>query len=635
MGCRNPYRIAINQETSTVYWGEVGPDAGEDSRHGPRGYDEFNQAKKPGYYGWPYFVGDSKAYHDSDFATKQVGDLFDVNSPNNNSVNNIGLKKLPAPTKPMIWYPYGLSKEFPDLGEGGRAAMAGAYYHYNKSLAKKNSIPAYYDNSLFVFDWMRNWVFALRFDENENYQRMEAFMPLTGDFRRPIDMDITPDGVMYVLEYGTVYGADNDDARLVRIDYNDGNRAPVAKISADDTIGLTALKVTFNSNKSYDNDEDDLLKYEWTFEGDKVSSTEEKPEYTFKDKGVYKVTLKVTDPSGLSSIDTMEIKAGNTLPQVSINTTGNSSFYFDAASLDYAVDVQDKEDASIDAKNIKVKLEYIPKDAGTFKIVNGQGVWITPAKDMILAADCKACHQVDKYVLGPAFMDVAKRYEAKPDVISKLANKIITGGAGVWGNTHYMTAHPQLSKEQASTIVKYILSLTQQKTIDSLPSKGTVAIKPTAGKQGTYVLSAAYTDNGNGVVPLTGTQQMVLRQPMIQAADADIISGIERYDNKLGVRGNKSYFVLKGIDLKNITQVTYNYAAKDNAATLEVHVDSIKGAVISTLNYQPSGDWNKFKQASATITSPDGKHDLYFVFKKDGAIVGEGLCLLDWLRFSK
>ena len=54
---------------------------------------------------------------------------------------------------------------------------------------------------------------ALRFDENENYKRMEAFMPLTGDFRRPIDMDITPDGVMYVLEYGSVYGADNDDAR--------------------------------------------------------------------------------------------------------------------------------------------------------------------------------------------------------------------------------------------------------------------------------------------------------------------------------------------------------------------------------------------------------------------------------------
>jgi len=396
------------------------------------------------------------------------------------------------------------------------------------------------------------------------------------------------------------------------------------------------LKVSFNSNKSYDYDEDDQLKYEWKFEGDKVGSTETNPTYTFNNKGVYKVTLKITDPSGLSSIDTMEIKAGNTSPEITINTTGNSSFYFDAASLDYAVDVKDKEDATIDPQQVRVKLQYIPKDAGVFKTVNNQTVLQTPGETMIMASDCKACHQIDKYVLGPAFIDVAKRYESKPDVISKLANKIITGGTGVWGTTHYMTAHPQLSKENAATIVKYILSLTQQKTFDSLPAKGTVSIKPPAGKEaGSYVLSASYTDKGNGVVPLTATRQLVLRQPTIQANDADVLSGIERYQNMLGALKNKSYFVLKGIDLKGISKVTYNYAAKDNAATLEIHLDSAKGTVISTLNYQPSGDWSKFKQAGTTVTDPGGKHDLYFVFKKEGEIVGEGLCLLDWIKFGK
>ena len=85
MGCGNPYRISVDMATSIVYWGEVGPDAGIDSRHGPRGYDEFNQAKKPGNYGWPYFVGNNKAYNDSDFATKAIGDLFDVNAPVNES----------------------------------------------------------------------------------------------------------------------------------------------------------------------------------------------------------------------------------------------------------------------------------------------------------------------------------------------------------------------------------------------------------------------------------------------------------------------------------------------------------------------------------------------------------------------
>lgn len=635
MGCRNPYRISVNQATSTVYWGEVGPDAGDDSHNAPRGYDEFNQAKKPGNYGWPYFVGDSKPYHDSDFATKEIRALFDINGPENNSPNNTGLKKLPAPTKAMIWYPYRLSGEFPDLGEGGRTAIAGPFYHYNKSKAKKNGIPEYYDGSLFIMDWMRNWVFAVRFDENENYKRMEAFMPLTGDFRRPIDMDITPEGVMYVLEYGSVYGADNDDARLVRVDYNDGNRAPVALAGADDSIGLAPLTVKFNSNKTYDHDEDDQLKYEWKFEGDKVGSTDADPTYIFKNKGVYKVTLKVTDPSGASSLDTIEIKAGNTLPEVAINTTANTSFYFSEPTLDYTVDVKDKEDGTIDPKRVQVKLEYIPKEAGSFKNVNGKGVLVMPGRTLIETSDCKACHTMNQTVVGPAFTAIAERYKGKTDEIPKLASKIITGGAGVWGN-HYMNAHPQLSKEDANTIVKYILSLTQQKTYDSLPASGNISIKPPAGTSGgTWSLTATYTDLGNGVVPLTSTNQLVLRQPTIQANEADRMNGVRRYNTMLGAIKNNAYFVLKAIDLAGIKQVTYNYAAKENAAMIEIHIDSAKGPVISTLNYQPTGNWDKFKQAGTTVTATSGAHDLYFVFRKEGEVKGEGLCLVDWLRFGQ
>ncbi|HEX5149844.1 MAG TPA: ThuA domain-containing protein [Parafilimonas sp.] len=635
MGCRNPYRISVNQATSTVYWGEVGPDAGDDTKNDPRGYDEFNQAKQPGNYGWPYFVGDSKPYHDSDFATQAIGALFDVNGPENNSPNNTGLKKLPPATKAMIWYPYNLSDEFPDLGKSGRTAIAGSFYHYNKSLAKKNSIPEYYDKSLFIMDWMRNWVFAIRFDENENYKRMERFMPLTGDFRRPIDMDITPEGIMYILEYGSVYGADNDDARLVRVDYNAGNRTPVAVISADDSIGLAPLKVSFNSNNSLDYDEDDQLQYEWKFEGDKAGSTEANPTYTFQDKGVYKVTLKVTDPSGASSVDTMEIKAGNTLPEVTINTPGNSSFYFDEPTFNYKVEVKDKEDADIDPKRIQVKLDYIPKDAGGFKNVNGKGVLVMPGKTLIETNDCKACHTIDQTIVGPAFTAIAERYQNKSDEIPRLAAKIITGGAGHWGN-HYMNAHPQISKEDATTIVKYILSLKQQKTYDSLPATGAASIKPPAGETGgSWVLTAAYTDLGNGVIPLTASKQLVLRRPTILSNDADVISGIRRHDNMLGALKNKSYFVLKGIDLKQIKKVTYNYAAKDNESTLEIHADSLNGAVISSLDCHPTGDWTKFRRLTAPVTETAGIHDLYFVFKKDGVVAGEGLCLLDWVKFEK
>lgn len=67
---------------------------------------------------------------------------------------------------------------------------------------------------------------------------------------------------------------------------------------------------------------------------------------------------------------------------------------------------------------------------------------------------------------------------------------------------------------------------------------------------------------------------------------------------------------------------------------LEVHIDSPKGEVISTLNYQHTGDWSKFKQASSIVNDPGGIHDLYFVFKKD-TTPNHDMFALDWLRFEK
>jgi cytochrome c len=199
-----------------------------------------------------------------------------------------------------------------------------------------------------------------------------------------------------------------------------------------------------------------------------------------------------------------------------------------------------------------------------------------------------------------------------------------------------MNAHPQLSKENTTTIVKYILSLAQQKTIDSLPASGTTTLnQPTGTTGGTWALIASYTDLGNGVVPLTAEKQLILRTPTLHSADADINSGTTEYQGMLGVLKSNAYFAFKGIDLTGVKKITYNYSAKDNAATIEIHAGSATGNIISTLNYQPTGDWSKFKQATAAITATQGKQDLYFVFKKDGAVVGEGLCLLDWLRFEK
>lgn len=77
---------------------------------------------------------------------------------------------------------------------------------------------------------------------------------------------------------------------------------------------------------------------------------------------------------------------------------------------------------------------------------------------LVAQSDCFQCHKVAEKLTGPAYEEVAAKYPNNQQTIDTLAQKIIKGGVGVWGPVP-MTAHPDLSKEDAETMVKYILSL--------------------------------------------------------------------------------------------------------------------------------------------------------------------------------
>ncbi|MEX1054552.1 MAG: PQQ-dependent sugar dehydrogenase, partial [Rhodothermales bacterium] len=222
MGNRNPYRISIDQKTGFLYWGEVGPDAGEtDSTRGPRGHDEINQARRAGFFGWPYFVGDNKAYRDFNFATRTSGPAFDAKAPVNDSPNNNGRRELPPAQPAYIWYPYAESPEFPIVKTGGRNAMAGPVFHADMFTPGAGTFPEYFDGKLFIYDWMRGWILVATMDESGDLRRLEPFMPATR-WNNPMDMAFDDNGILYVLEYGTSWFSRNPDARLNRVEYNPG-----------------------------------------------------------------------------------------------------------------------------------------------------------------------------------------------------------------------------------------------------------------------------------------------------------------------------------------------------------------------------------------------------------------------------
>jgi len=89
------------------------------------------------------------------------------------------------------------------------------------------------------------------------------------------------------------------------------------------------------------------------------------------------------------------------------------------------------------------------------------GVDSEKALTLIGSSDCTTCHAIDKKVIGPAYKDVAKKYDNTPQVVDTLIQKVKKGGMGNWGNIP-MTPHPDLADEDIRTMVTYILSLKNQ-----------------------------------------------------------------------------------------------------------------------------------------------------------------------------
>ena len=81
------------------------------------------------------------------------------------------------------------------------------------------------------------------------------------------------------------------------------------------------------------------------------------------------------------------------------------------------------------------------------------------SSDMLSLAsskNCLACHAVDKKIVGPSYKDVKDKYAKDDKAVSKLAEKIIKGGKGVWGEIP-MPANPQVNKEESEKLAKWVL----------------------------------------------------------------------------------------------------------------------------------------------------------------------------------
>ena len=347
MGNRNPFRIAVDQVTGWLYWGEVGPDSDfTNSNRGPVGHDEWNQARSPGNYGWPYFLGNNFAYRDYNFATGVSGPFFNPAAPVNDSPNNTGLTNLPPARPAWIWTQRaGFTPEFPELpGQGWRCAMGGPIYHFNPAQTSSRKLPAYFDNTAFIYEWAWNFIWEAKMDSNGDLLKINRFLP-TMEFHQPMDMELGPEGALYVIDWGLGNGI-SQYTKVYRIEYVGGNRAPIAVATATPDAGAAPLLVQFSSAGSSD-PEGNNLSYAWSFFGDAVTnSTAANPSFTYPTAGNYRARLTLRDSFGNAAVADVAVTVGNRRPVTEIIWPPEGAIFDWGATLRFAGSVYDAEDGA-------------------------------------------------------------------------------------------------------------------------------------------------------------------------------------------------------------------------------------------------------------------------------------------------
>jgi glucose/arabinose dehydrogenase/PKD repeat protein len=363
MGLRNPFRIEINRDNDELYVADYSPDnRSPNPARGPAGHGKWTIVREPGNYGWPYCATAELPYVDYDFATGLSGAEFDCGAPVNESPNNTGLTELPPVTQPDVWYSYGLSEEFPELGStppGGIGPMAGPAYDFDPASAGPPAWPAYYDGVPLFYEWTRDYIREFRLNGAGEVAEINPVLPTLASptLDNGMDMEFGPEGALYTLEYGDGFFSENPDAQLARIDYigPGGNHAPDVQVSANPTKGLPPLTVSFSSAGTSDPD-GDQLQYEWYLDAnDDVDSTAPTPTFTYKKAGVYQATLKVTDEHGRSASSYVEITVGNQPAVVEFVTPVAGQPFSFGDAVEFEVEVTDEDPTDCD----RVQVHFI------------------------------------------------------------------------------------------------------------------------------------------------------------------------------------------------------------------------------------------------------------------------------------
>jgi cytochrome c len=102
-----------------------------------------------------------------------------------------------------------------------------------------------------------------------------------------------------------------------------------------------------------------------------------------------------------------------------------------------------------------MKLRYAVLAAAALVASNAQA---QDAEALLKKYGCTACHANDKRLIGPAYNEVAAKYQGQADAAAKLTAKVKAGGLGAWGQIP-MPPNATVPDADMKAMIGYILAL--------------------------------------------------------------------------------------------------------------------------------------------------------------------------------
>ena len=150
-----------------------------------------------------------------------------------------------------------------------------------------------------------------------------------------------------------------------------------------------------------------------------------------------------------------------------------------------------------------------------------------------------------------------------------------------------------------------------------------------------YVLGVNFTDQGG----LTSFDQIRLYPKRVEAEFYDDQEGVAKMPNTDTWGGGSemirvndgSYISYTGRNLLNIDAVKYRVGNPSAGRTIEMRIDSVDGALVSTAQVPVTGSYQNWVDFEIPFEDPTGKHDIFFVFKGNSG--EQNMFDLNWVEF--